>query len=466
MIHRVEELSEKNRETLKLAACVGSWFRQDVFADIATNGDIRQTRAELIQLANEGFFRLGRRDVTFAHDKVREAAYALTSSEEKASMHYRIAITYLSLLHRFRLEDHIFTIVTQLNQGISHIKTDEEKQQLLKLNLMAGKKSLAANAHNAARGYFQIAIGALPAMAWQNDYESSIDLHTNLARAEYLEKDYTAAERTFDLILKNARSAFDKVPVYEMRSAMYVSQNKILEGLELLKNALKVLGVTLPANPGRLDILSEIVRFKFLIGKTSVRDLIDLPLMKDEHSLAVMRLLNASSAPSFLARSDLFPVIVLHMVNLSLRKGNSAFSPFAYATFGIIQSAGLGDIDAGYEFGKLALKLIPRLGTQARPIESRTIFVFQSMLNHWKYHAGEGKPLYERAFRAGLESGDLQYASYCLNNRFFQGLMIRENLDDLCAEFAARRPAIASLQQHNAYQLYQLNEQSALNLRG
>lgn len=466
MVDRVRELPEKSQEVLKLAACVGNWFRQDVFADILKEADHGTVRRELIHLANEGFLRLGTHDATFMHDRIREAAYAMTSDSERAANHYRISNAYLSMLDRFNLEDNVFTIVNQMNQGAVHITTEEEITTLRQLNTMAGNKSLASNAYEAACGFFRQAIQTLPDRAWQNEYELTLDLHTLLARAEYLDKDYEAAERTFDLILKNARRTHDRIPVYELRSAMYVSQNRMREALQLLKEALKTLSVHLPANPNRLSVISELLKFKMRLGKKPVQGLVDLPVMQDEDSLAIMRLLVAAVAPAFLTQPSLFPVIVLKMLNVSLKKGNSPLSPFAYVSFGIIQGSVLGDFDSGYAFGSLSLELVSRFGNAAKSIECRTVFMFQTMINHWKFHAREGKSFYRQAFNAGLESGDLQFSSYSLNNVFFQGLLMRENLDDLAERFSAEHPVIASLQQYNAYQLFQLNEQSVLNLKG
>ena len=466
MINRVRELPEKKREILKLAACVGNWFRIDVFADIQPESDFHSTRDELIQLANEGFFRLGDGDVYFEHDKIREAVYALISDGERTRNHHRIGNAYLTMLHKYKLEDYVFTIVSQLNQGRVHITSPTALEHLRKLNQMAGNKSLASNAYRAAREFFQMAIGLLTDSPWENSYELTLDLYTNKSKAEYLEKDYEAAEETFHQILEMAHNAHDKIPVYELRSAMYVSQNKMLEGLDLLKDALKSLGFPLPAKPGQLSVLPELIRYKIASRKKTVESLADLPPMKDRDARAVMRLLNASVAPAFLAQPDLFPVIVLKMVNLSLKKGNSPLSPFAYVSFGIIQGSGLGDFKTGYKFGKLATGLLSTMGLEAKPIECRTTFMFQTMVNHWQHHANQGRSLYEKAFNAGLESGDLQYGSYSLNNIFFQGLMMRENLNSLKDLFSSRHPVMASLQQYNAYQLYQLNEQSVLNCLG
>lgn len=466
MVNRVRELPEKSRDVLKMAACVGNWFRQDVFADIIADVSVDAVQGELIYLANEGFLRLGTLDATFVHDKIREAAYALTSEAERAANHYQIANAYLSMLHKFKLEDNVFTIVNQLNQGIVHIKTEAETTRLRQLNMMAGNKSLASNAYDAARGFFQTAIQTLPDEPWQTAYGLTLELHTHRATAEYLGRDYSAAESTFDLILKKALRPHDKIPVYELRSAMYVSQNKFREALDLLKEGLRSLGVRLPANPGQLSVLPDLARFKIRMGRRSIPGLADLPLMEDADSMAIMRLLIAGVAPAFLAQPALFPVIVVKMLNLFLRKGNSPLSPFAYVSFGVIQGSGLGDLDAGYKYGLLALDLLSRYGKAAKAIECKTVFMFQTMVNHWKFHARQGKPLYKQAFTAGLESGDLQFASYSFNNIFFQGLLMRENLDDLCERFTAEHPAIAALQQYNAYQLFQLNEQSAINCRG
>jgi len=464
MVEKVKELSDSAIEKLKLAACIGSWFKQEVFFNILGKSQA-EAKHDLIHLANEGFLRLGEMDVNFVHDKIREATYTLISDTEKSKNHYTIGNTYLSMLEKYRLEDHIFTIVNQLNQGIEHITKPDEKAKLQELNIIAGNKAMASAAYEAALGFFQIAINQLLDNSWETNYDLTLELYTNRARSEYLSKEYLAAEKTFDLILAKAKNPIDKITIYELKSSMYVSQNKIIEAIDILKQALRTLEINLPKKPTEVSPLPEIIKFKFKFGKKKAGDLLNLPTMTDKKALAIMSLLNALVAPAFLAQPALFPVVVLKMVNLSLRYGNAPLSPFAYVAFGIIQGSGLGDFETGHQFGQLAIDLIKTIGEKTKPIECRVFFMFATMINHWKDHAKEGKDLYEHAFEKGVQSGDLQYASYSLNNIFFQGIMMREDLNVLSENFNKFRKSIVSLQQHNAYQLYQLNEQFVANMK-
>jgi len=463
IVEKIKELPESKIETLKLAACIGSWFKQEVFASIAGKS-LEDVKLDLIELANEEFLLLSETDVNFVHDKIQEAAYSIILENEREKIHYHIGNSYLKMIDEYRLEDHIFTIVNQLNQGISNIVTSEEKTRLQELNVMAGNKSLISSAYEAALGFFQIAVLFLPEHSWESNYDSTLKLYTNRAQAEYLSKEYDAAEKTFDIISTKAKDTLDKIQIFELKSSMYVSQNRMLDVLVILKHALKLLGLNLPKNPGELSPLPDIIQFKLKLGKRPIPDLANLPISNDQNYLAIMRLLNACVAASFLAQPALFPVIVLKMVRLTLKHGLSPLSPFGFAAFGMIQGFGLGDFDAGYEFGKLAVSLTDKL--DAKAFKCRTLFLFGCMVSHWKFHAKDGVSIFQESFQSGMETGDLQYAAYSLNNNHFQALLRRQNLDELLGSFDKFESSLASLKQSNAYQVFQLNRQTASILRG
>ena len=463
MIEKINDLPSNSVEILKLAACIGDWFRIDVFAQIL-NKPIKEVNTELELISNDGFFLISGNVARFVHDKIREATYTLITADEKAKNHYAIGSTYLNMAKPEEVEDLVFTIVNQLNQGIIHITSIEEKTTLQRLNILAGRKSLASTAYEASLGFFQIAINQLSDNAWTDNYELTLDLYTNRAKAEYLCKNFDSADKTFDLILSHAKTELDKVTVYELKSSMYVSQNKILESLDILKQALKSFGVNLPKKPTELSPLPEIIKFKLKQGKKPIMDLANLFLMDNQKFLMIIRLLNAAVPASFIAQPNLFPVLVLKMVNLSLRNGNAPLSSFAYVAFGLIQGSGLGDFKTGHEFGKLAVHLIEKFN--AKSIECRTYFIFTTMINHWTHHAKEAIPYFQTAIQSGMENGDLQYTSYAVNHYNFQKILMRENLDLVMESFQKYDPVMKNLQQYDSYLMYKMNQQFVYNLRG
>lgn len=450
-------------ETLKLTACIGNWFRHDIYATIAER-PFHLASMDLVALANEEFLILGLEDANFIHDKIREAIYKIISPEEKSKLHYKIGKTYLSILYKYKLDDHLFTIVNQLNLGSSEITKEQELVQLRTLNERAGFKALNSSAYDAAFSFFERMVGLMSDEEWTDQYENTLKLHLAYARSAYLSKNFEKAESSFNYILKYAKSDLDKILVYELQSSMLVTQNKMKEVLVTLKQALRMLGVRLPKHASSLSPLKEIIKFKIRLGRKPVEELELLPIATDPKYLAIMRLLNACVAPSFLAEPNLFPVIVLKMVNYSLVYGLCELSAFGFCAMGMIQGSGLGDYESGLKFGKLGVKLIDVL--DAKAFKCRTIFMYTCMISPWKNHAKEGKSLFWESFLAGMETGDLQYASYSLNNIHFQALLYRENLDDLYKSQLRYDASLISLRQHHAYQVHRLNMQFVESMRG
>ncbi|GBF52036.1 kinase domain protein [Leptospira ryugenii] len=465
MVDKVKELPENLSQVLKFAACVGNWFRTEVFIHIYNQPRDIVTET-LIQLSNEGFLNQTDFEVNFIHDKIREATYSLIPEKTRSLYHYQIANGYISLLHQYKLDDYIFTIVNQLNQGIAYLRTEEEFQRHIDYNLLAGKKALSSLAAEAAADFLKMAIRSLSPNSWQSDYERTLNIYSYLARAEYLSKNFEEAERIFNLILENSKTAEDQSVVYELKSSIYVSQNKMDEALSILKKAVGRLGIRLPAKPSEISPLPEIIKFKVKFGKRKIESLYDAPLLEEKKSNLILHLLNSAIAPSFIGQPALFPVIVLKMVNLSIRKGNSPLSAFAYSLFGIIQGSGLGDFNAGFAFGQLALRLLNRFKEEAKAVECKIRFIYANMISPWKRHAKEGESEFLKSISSGRESGDLQYTSYAINNLHFQKILMRQNLLEIKESFQKYDKLFQNLKQYNAYQLYQLNQQFIENLSG
>ncbi|WCL50568.1 protein kinase domain-containing protein [Leptospira sp. GIMC2001] len=463
IIENMKDLAPDRLEILKMASCIGSRFSLDLFAEVV--GKNRDDFMEdLIFLSNQEYFILGEKFVSFVHDKINESAYTFLNDQEKARNHYLIGSTYLRMSERFKLEEFIFVIVNQLNLGSNQISSDLELDQLIDLNILAGEKALNSNAHIQALKFYEKAISLLQNATWESDYDRYLNAFIGLAKSEFLSKDFDRAEKTFNLIIEKSKSILDTIVIHEMRSMMFASQNRMLEVIDLLKIALKELGEKLPENPTKLSPVLDLIQFKIKMRNRSVNDLKNLHEMTDPVDLAKMKLLNSLIAPSFLAQTNLFPVIVLRMINLTLTKGLSQISPFALVSFGMIQGFGLGDFDLGQKFGELGIELLKR--PDAKVFRCRSLFLFACMINHWKNHAKESKPLILKALQDGIETGDIQYAAYSLNNYLFQSSLIRENLKAVEENFEKYNLSIQSLNQWNAYQVFNLERQSISNLLG
>ncbi len=428
----IGKLPEATQKVLKLAACIGNRFNLEVLA-IAGEQSLLATAGKLwdalqaglvLPLSNAYKIALGADETEedllkdkvsgvsykFLHDRVQQAAYSLIPEAQKKDTHLRIGRLLLEKKDKGGLGDNIFDIVNQLNIGVDFIVEKSEKEQLAKLNLTAGKKAKAATAYQAAVGYLNVGLELLPERGWESHYELTRDLHLEAYESEYLNTNFERAEQLSGVVLSRAKTVLETVKVYELKIPFYLSQNQPQQALETALEVLKTLGVSLPKNPSKLSIMAGLIRNKLMLGRKKIEDLATLPLMTDSYKLAAMRILIAVIPAAFMANPMLFPLIVFKMVSLSLKYGNSPLSAFGYVTYGMLLCGVLSDIDSGYKFGKLAVKLVEQFN--ARELKAKIDFSFNGFIRHWKEHIKEVKQPLLEAFQSGLETGDIEYACY------------------------------------------------------
>jgi PAS domain S-box-containing protein len=189
-----------------------------------------------------------------------------------------------------------------------------------------------------------------------------------------------------------------------------------------------------------------------------------LPEMTESDKLAAMRILSSITIAAQIAAPNLIPLLAAQQVNLSIQYGNTFVSPFAYATFGLILCGTIGNIDTGYQFGQLALKLLSQSHTHA--LKARTLLIVNNFIIHWKKHTRELlKPLLE-GYQIGLETGDLESAAYCAYTHCFQSYANGKELVEVERDMMTYGEAIHQIKQETALTWNQIFRQAVINLMG
>src|SRR3569832_403755 len=171
-----------------------------------------------------------------------------------------------------------------------------------------------------------------------------------------------------------------------------------------------MLGITLSENPSQSEIIQAIEEAKSAWAGKRIEDLIDLPDMTDPEKLAAMDLLFDVIHPAYDGNPALFTLCALQMVNLSIQYGNTPLSAQGYGSYGIVLCGVVLDIDSGYQFGQLALKLLERF--HSKKIKAAVFFLVNHFTLHWKDHLRATlKPVLE-GYQSGLETGDLLFAAF------------------------------------------------------
>ena len=111
------------------------------------------------------------------------------------------------------MEENIFDIVNQLNVGLNLISQESEKEELAKLNLIAGQKAKASTAYEAAVKYLNVGLELLPSVSWQSHYELTRDLHLEALEAEYLNTNFERSQQLSEIVLQQAKTLLEKIKV-------------------------------------------------------------------------------------------------------------------------------------------------------------------------------------------------------------------------------------------------------------
>ncbi|MBD2387807.1 AAA family ATPase [Cylindrospermum sp. FACHB-282] len=478
MASKIQKLNPKTQQVLRLSACIGNSFNLETLA-YAAELSLRETAQILGVAIAQGLilpmsnahksvvFNVplpGRPTIEykFVHDRIQQAAYSLLPKAEQIKTHWQVGQCLWHITAPEQLEYKIFDITNQLNLGRKLIKTQSEQDNLSRLNFMAGEKAKASAAYEAAWRYLQTGLDLLTTDSWQTNYDFTLTLYSATAEAAYLSGNFEQVEPLCQQVLDHAKTLLASLKVYDVKIQTYVAQSKLLEAIEIGLHLLEKLGVHLPNQPTFEDVQQAISATASKLANRAIEDLVDLPIMSEPEVLAAMQLLTSMCASAYLAVPPLFLLTVLKMVDLLVEYGNMMLAPFAYAAYGIILCGVVFEIDAGYQFGQLALVLLERL--DAKPIQARTLFPVSDQINVWKTHLRESlKPLQD-CYQVGIEQGDFEFAGYAAMHFCSYAFAVGQPLSELQLHLTSYAQAVKQIQHSAGIHFIDICWQTVLNL--
>ncbi|WP_413199812.1 AAA family ATPase [Nostoc piscinale] len=484
---QLQKLPQTTQNVLQLAACVGNSFDLKTIA-IVSQQPVTDAATALWKALQEGlilptsqtykFFQIETEAQTnsqnnidhdsvnltyrFLHDRIQQAAYSLIPEDQKQVTHLAIGQLLYANTPETQLDRHIFEIVNHLNQGIDLITQPDEQLKLAQLNLIAGCKAKSAIAYNAAINYFTQGIDLLPADPWTTNYELTLNLHHERLEAACLNTDFDKLAAWGDIILRSATSLLDTIKVYETRMMAFRSQGKFAEVVETGLQVLKLLGVEFPEQPTQADIGTAAQYTQQLWIGSKPSSLADLPTMNDPYQLAAMQIMTKLVASVLIAAPELLPLLIFKQVEMSIQFGNSSIAVFSYADYGLMLCGFMGDIDAGYEFGQLSLKLLEKF--QINAFKSRAYFVVNCFIRHWKEPLSQSIQFLLEGYQSGLETGDWECVALNILTYFQYSYWSGRELSALAQEMEAYRQIISQVKQESILKYYECYQQTILNL--
>ncbi|MDZ7958614.1 MAG: AAA family ATPase [Aulosira sp. DedQUE10] len=485
MAQQLHKLPPNTQDVLKLAACIGNQFDLGTLAIVYEKSQT-ETAADLWKALQEAFviptnevykfyqtealtitFQTSAQKVdtcayNFLHDRVQQAAYSLIPNQQKQITHLKIGQLLLNHTPVSEQDEKLFEIVNQLNIGNSLIVDPDQKTELAQLNLQAAQKAIAATAYAAAFEYATIGIAMLAQERWQTEYELTLTLYEAATEAAYLSGNFEQMAQFPAVILENAKTLLDTVKVYEIQIQAAQAQHQFLPGVELALQILEQLGIHFPKQPDESDIASALEATKSILAGRQPLDLMALHQMTEKDKLAAMRILVSVSSSAFVAAPALLPFITLEQVNLSVQYGNTSYSTNGYAFYGLLLCGAIGDIECGYQFGQLALKLLEHFN--AKKLKARTYVGVCCSVLHWKEPLRNTLALFREGYQIGLETGDFESATICAVVYVMHSLFVGKELGELSRQSDTFRLQLTQLKQEGIFSQLTIFQQGILNL--
>lgn len=182
------------------------------------------------------------------------------------------------------------------------------------------------------------------------------------------------------------------------------------QGLE----AARLLGVHLPTDPTAIRPLlgAELARIQELLaGRPPTALLEHWPLDDEATGTVIGLLLRIMPFAHQSLQAELFALMALRCMSLTLLHGNGSAAPVVYAMHSIIYRGLTGDAATANRFAELALELDAR---QGRALLGPVSFIYTWFNQHWEHPVARALPMSLEAAEVAFAHGDVLYGCFNL----------------------------------------------------
>lgn len=461
MVEKLQKLPQATQNVIELASCLGNKFNLSRLSLIYDKGP-KETSDDLWEALDKGLIvptvstykyvsNIVNVDVNyqFSHDRVQQAAYSMIDEKQRNSVRFKIGKILLQNTPEKDIDDNVIEIVNQIDFGIDLVKDVEDKILFAELNLKAGVKAKDSIAYKVALNYLRMGIKFLGKNPWQEHYDLALSLHTETVEAAYLATDFEVMENSSKMVIENARNLLDKIRVYEIEILYLTNHHEYEKAINIMQFVLHNMGINLPVSPSKLDIIMYLIRTKLALLNKNIGELENQEEMTDPMKIAVLRIIRCAAGASYLYNPNLFVLAGFKATGLLVRYGNTPLAARSFIVYGHILCGALNQLEAGYKFGQLSMKLCDKYA--AEEIRAQVWMVHGVFIKHWHDHLSSCAELIFNAYQKGLETGDIEYAGYSIAGYSLMQMLLGKELTGLNKNFEKYQNVLLSIEQKTGY---------------
>ena len=464
----LDQLSPSDRDVLRSLTCIGSEFDLDdagaaasAAADVVAHAIWSALELRLIEALDAHGQRIANvishdAHYRFSHDRVTESAREGLSEESRRQIHLGIGRRLVGLG-----DDRLFEAARHISLSSREAVEPEERLHFVDLLKRAARKARAQASFPLCQDYCLNALELLGEQRWSANFDLTLELQLDAAEAALLVGDVPVLHALLDEAEGVLRDPADRARLAYLRLKGRIAQNRLQDALAIGLSALAGLGEPLPADAGKPRILTALGRMKLTASRWSTEQLLDLPECTDRRVIEAQRILAEMRSMSYIARPNLFPLIIRKQLALTLAYGHTPSSPLVLVSYGVLLVIS-GDRAGAQRFGEVALQLTERAEFHmARP---ETLFLYLNFIRHWRHSVRDGLSQIREAITLALNQGDQEYAGFLVTVLVSQSFFVGSPLTEIDTLAGSLIPQIRS--QPVPSTLSQALQQLCLNLLG
>ena len=307
--------------------------------------------------------------------------------------------------HPTQREEAVFEIVGHFNRAAALLTSEEEREQVAALNLVAGKRAKKAAAFASALNYLSAGSALVAGDGWQRRHDLVFELELHRAECEFLTGEIAvrrAAPRRRSHPVRQPSSSDARWPAcWRIHCALQRPDRGLAECLECLRHA----GLEIPMHPTESAGASGIRPDLFEARRRRHRRARRAAVADRSHVTRHPRCHRQSHADcdrpwtrTSMSLSSAQPSTSAWSVAIATARASPT------STWGIIAAWHFGDFDAGVRFGRLGYELVERKGLRGSRASSACIF--SSLIMPWARHIASCRELVRTTFELANNSGD------------------------------------------------------------
>ncbi|HVJ89009.1 MAG TPA: GAF domain-containing protein, partial [Labilithrix sp.] len=346
----------------------------------------------------------------FVHDRAQQAAYALVPSEQSAALHLQLGRLMLEQLSEDERREHLFEITDHLNRGLVLVDDAAERLRIAELNLAVARRAKNSSAYEPALSYVEAGLRCLPDTAWATHYDLIFALRLEKGELEYLLARWESSIESLSDMLTHVTNKLHRGRVRSQICVSYRTKNEHRRTLQEGVEALREFGVELPLDATPEDVAREIAATyaNYIVGK-DIEAYFDLPVMDDPELLVISELIHQLIPAAYFSGSPLSHILVLRMLDVTVRHGVNPLTPLALEFVGTTLSICVNDYATARRFGAVGLRLLDEK-YPVKALEATVMTLWGSFIMPFTAPLHHSTEYYLRGYQSGIEHGSYTWA--------------------------------------------------------